>query len=98
MTEELKTIDTIGAAQSVGSDITEAVMIDSLTDHIDQLGIGKKSAVAEFDHEHGCDDKDVVSYQDIMTEEYECNDCRIAMIGNVDSGKSTLIGVLTNSS
>jgi GTPase len=24
------------------------------------------------------------------------NDTRVAMIGNVDSGKSTLIGVLTN--
>lgn len=38
----------------------------------------------------------VVDYRDIMTEEYEMNDTRIAMIGNVDSGKSTLIGVLTN--
>jgi GTPase len=37
-----------------------------------------------------------VDYHDIMTEEYEMNDTRIAMIGNVDSGKSTLIGVLTN--
>lgn len=39
-----------------------------------------------------------VSYFDIMREEFEANDTRIAMIGNVDSGKSTLIGVLTNSS
>ncbi len=37
-----------------------------------------------------------VEYHDIMTEEYEKNDTRIAMIGNVDSGKSTLIGILTN--
>lgn len=37
-----------------------------------------------------------IDYHDIMTEEYELNDTRIAMIGNVDSGKSTLIGVLTN--
>lgn len=37
-----------------------------------------------------------ISYFDIMKEEYESNDTRIAMIGNVDSGKSTLIGVLTN--
>jgi GTPase len=38
----------------------------------------------------------LVVYEDIMTEEYEKNDTRIAMIGNVDSGKSTLIGILTN--
>lgn len=39
---------------------------------------------------------DAACYHEVMTEEYECNDTRIAMIGNVDSGKSTLIGVLTN--
>ena len=39
---------------------------------------------------------DGIDYHDIMTEEYELNDTRVAMIGNVDSGKSTLIGVLTN--
>lgn len=39
---------------------------------------------------------DAASYHEIMTEEFEANDTRIAMIGNVDSGKSTLIGVLTN--
>ena len=44
----------------------------------------------------GEEDQDMVSYHDVMTEEYEQNDTRIAMIGNVDSGKSTLIGVLTN--
>lgn len=44
------------------------------------------------------DDEDMTAtYHDIMTEDYESNDSRIAMIGNVDSGKSTLIGVLTNS-
>ena len=42
------------------------------------------------------EDKGTIDYHDIMTEEYEMNDTRIAMIGNVDSGKSTLIGVLTN--
>ena len=42
------------------------------------------------------DELDAINYNDIMTEEYELNDTRVAMIGNVDSGKSTLIGVLTN--
>ena len=37
-----------------------------------------------------------MNYSDVMTEQYETNDVRLAMIGNVDSGKSTLIGVLTN--
>ncbi len=46
--------------------------------------------------EHAQDMPDVSSYHEIMTEEFEANDTRIAMIGNVDSGKSTLIGVLTN--
>jgi len=44
------------------------------------------------------DEGNTVSYHEIMREEYEVNDTRIAMIGNVDSGKSTLIGVLTNRS
>ena len=43
------------------------------------------------------DENDFIDYHEIMKEEYEHNDTRIAMIGNVDSGKSTLIGVLTNS-
>lgn len=42
-------------------------------------------------------DPDMLAYHGLMTEEYETNDTRIAMIGNVDSGKSTLIGVLSNS-
>lgn len=41
--------------------------------------------------------EETLLYHEIMTEEFENNDTRIAMIGNVDSGKSTLIGVLTNS-
>lgn len=59
---------------------------------------------ASFNAEEGVDEEndkaveegDGIDYHDIMTEEYELNDTRIAMIGNVDSGKSTLIGVLTN--
>jgi polynucleotide 5'-kinase involved in rRNA processing len=45
---------------------------------------------------HGSQEKDenTINYNDIMREEYEVNDTRIAMIGNVDSGKSTLIGQL----
>ena len=43
------------------------------------------------------DNADYIDYHEIMKEEYEHNDTRVAMIGNVDSGKSTLIGVLTNS-
>jgi small GTP-binding protein len=43
------------------------------------------------------EDDGPISYHDVMREEFETNDTRIAMIGNVDSGKSTLIGVLTNS-
>jgi polynucleotide 5'-kinase involved in rRNA processing len=42
----------------------------------------------------GDDEKaETINYEDIMTEEFENNDTRIAMIGNVDSGKSTLIGI-----
>lgn len=50
----------------------------------------KGAATEEFENDETMD------YHEIMTEEYETNDTRIAMIGNVDSGKSTLIGVLTN--
>ena len=33
-----------------------------------------------------------------MNATFESNDTRIALLGNVDSGKSTLVGVLTNNS
>ncbi len=49
-----------------------------------------KSTNDGFDGEEGHD----ANYEDIMTEEFEANDTRIAMIGNVDSGKSTLIGMI----
>jgi hypothetical protein len=52
-----------------------------------------ESNVAQDDTQ---DMPDASAYHEIMTEEFEANDTRIAMIGNVDSGKSTLIGVLTN--
>jgi len=61
------------------------------------------------------EEEDEIYYSDIMTKEFEMNDVRVAMIGNVgnyslirnilyvlsnditaDSGKSTLIGVLTS--
>lgn len=68
-----------------------------------------ESGVDEPDEDHSHEKADLgigfegeedntISYHDIMKEEYELNDTRIAMIGNVDSGKSTLIGVLTNAS
>ena len=45
------------------------------------------------------DDGSAIDYADLAkTEEFELNDCRLAMIGNVDSGKSTLIGVLMSHS
>ncbi len=43
------------------------------------------------------DTEEDIAYLDIMKPEYEQNDTRVAMVGNVDAGKSTLIGVLTNS-
>ena len=41
------------------------------------------------------EEEDSIDYSQLYrTEDFEMNDCRLAMIGNVDSGKSTLIGVL----
>jgi GTPase len=47
--------------------------------------------------------KDIAESEDISTLQYDLdvernmNDVRVAVIGNVDSGKSTLVGVLTKS-
>lgn len=60
--------------------------------HLKSTGLEEEQTTAT---DHDATDPPV-SYHDIMTEEYEKNDTRIAMIGNVDSGKSTLIGILTN--
>eukprot|EP01041_Mallomonas_annulata_P010924 gene10924-22807_t len=43
-------------------------------------------------------DEDALLYAHLSADDFESNDTRIAMIGNVDSGKSTLIGVMTNGS
>ena len=51
-------------------------------------GVADREA-GEFDDDGGgCDESGYF----LSPEEFEANDVRIAMIGNVDSGKSTLIG------
>lgn len=73
--------------------------VSSGVEHKEEEDYNLKSAgiSEEIHHDVGEEgQEELVSYHDVMTEEYEQNDTRIAMIGNVDSGKSTLIGVLTN--
>jgi len=67
----------------------------SLIDKDGKVGKQTTGTVAESAAEDELEENAML-YSDIMKEEYESNDCRVAMIGNVDSGKSTLIGVLTN--
>lgn len=43
-------------------------------------------------------DAPTMTYHELMSADFESNDTRIATIGNVDSGKSTLTGVLANHS
>ena len=75
-------------ATTIGSGVDHAHVAEEA--HLKFTGLEEEQATAT-------DSTDPpVSYHDIMTEEYEKNDTRIAMIGNVDSGKSTLIGILTN--
>lgn len=57
-----------------------------------QVSTGEPPPSTQF-----ADEDTSAAYHNFLTEEFESNDVRIAMIGNVDSGKSTLIGVLTNS-
>jgi len=57
-------------------------------------GGGARGQVEDEDEDEG--DVPKLPEQMMMREDFEQNDVRIAMIGNVDSGKSTLIGVLTN--
>ena len=54
--------------------------------HLDELGASTSAAAHEDEPEH--DAENVIStYHEIMSEDFELNDTRIAMIGNVDSGK-----------
>jgi GTPase len=86
-------------ADSTANDVQIADAAISSTSESAEFGGPEKAGEADgFDEPKVEDNEEAVSYFDIMREEYECNDTRIAMIGNVDSGKSTLIGVLTNAS
>ena len=62
------------------------------------LKMSATEGVAVEKNDYNDDDGTSAAYHEIMNEEYEKNDVRIAAIGNVDSGKSTLIGILTNAS
>lgn len=74
----------------MSEDLVQLFTLSSLVgENAEEKLEGKGSAQPEED--------EPLAYHEIMREEYESNDTRIAMIGNVDSGKSTLIGVLTNS-
>ena len=70
-------------------------MSDDLVDIFKFASLKEDSGFTE-EQDTAIEGEDAIDYHDIMTEEYELNDTRVAMIGNVDSGKSTLIGVLTN--
>lgn len=54
------------------------------------LGVQENEVPANVD--------DNFEFDESLRNEFELDDTRIAMIGNVDSGKSTLIGVLTHAS
>ena len=71
-------------------------MSDDLVDIFKFANLKESDSVITDENEINPDTETTIDYHDIMTEEYELNDTRVAMIGNVDSGKSTLIGVLTN--
>lgn len=71
-------------------------MSDELLDLFKFTGLKDSDENCKDEIDAAVDEVDAINYHDIMTEEYELNDTRVAMIGNVDSGKSTLIGVLTN--
>ena len=74
-----------------------ASLANTTADHLEKVTTdGGDTEGNDADPESAAGLDTVVDYHDIMTDEFELNDCRVAMIGNVDSGKSTLIGVLTN--
>ncbi|CAM6032030.1 unnamed protein product [Sphagnum compactum] len=79
----------------MSDELVELFKFSNLTSGVD-ADDDEKEVVKESNLEGNAVDEPI-SYNDIMREEFESNDTRIAMIGNVDSGKSTLIGVLTNS-
>eukprot|EP00607_Mallomonas_marina_P008546 CAMPEP_0182417712 /NCGR_PEP_ID=MMETSP1167-20130531/2144_1 /TAXON_ID=2988 /ORGANISM="Mallomonas Sp, Strain CCMP3275" /LENGTH=568 /DNA_ID=CAMNT_0024591435 /DNA_START=200 /DNA_END=1906 /DNA_ORIENTATION=- len=64
----------------------------------DATAIDEERNSPDQEHTEAEEDEDDSLYKHLTTEDFESNDTRVAMIGNVDSGKSTLIGVMTNGS
>mmetsp|Transcript_25046 Transcript_25046/g.34395 ORF Transcript_25046/g.34395 Transcript_25046/m.34395 type:complete len:518 (-) Transcript_25046:795-2348(-) len=89
----------IGKDGSVEKSADQYSIIDQVTKSMEgKLNLNDRDSQIHQKISGDVDVEDEIYYQDFLTEDFEKNDTRIAMIGNVDSGKSTLIGVLTNAS
>ena len=92
---EVLDLKLIGHQKQKYYSLKSKAMSDELVDIFKFASFNVEGA-ADEENDTVAEGGDGIDYHDIMTEEYELNDTRVAMIGNVDSGKSTLIGVLTN--
>lgn len=89
--DEDEPLNTHDDVENISTSVTNTGIEDNTHhDHFDETNEEK---AADFTY-----DEDDLLYKHLTTEDFESNDTRIAMIGNVDSGKSTLIGVMTNGS
>lgn len=84
--------DTTSSTSPAAATTSSASSTASLISDVKKLEIGNQSEISETVN----GGHDALSYEELMKGGFEANDVRVAMIGNVDSGKSTLIGVLTN--
>jgi polynucleotide 5'-kinase involved in rRNA processing len=81
MSEELVNLFQFAQIQ----ELVSAGQVPSSEKEVDSLPTLESLAVEDADM--------TATYHDIMTEDYESNDTRIACIGNVDSGKVKLIPI-----
>ena len=82
-----------GKSDGMTSQMVEEISLKTT----DAEGKPEDGEKVEGDTEGDTDFHYEVDYSSLeFTSSFEMNDCRLAMIGNVDSGKSTLIGVLVS--
>jgi GTPase len=89
------TLETATTLATAGTDEAVAQLTETMATQaqISAAATAEGPEPAAEDADNGLD------YMELLHDEnFEANDTRIAMIGNVDSGKSTLIGVLTSAS
>ncbi len=113
ITREVPNMDDVMAAseQEIDQHLAEAMALEekergekekSVTTEVASNNAGAEGSTPSLQSDHDSQSADAadaaLDCYEALTNDLEMNDTRVAVIGNVDSGKSTIIGVLTSGS